>query len=145
MLRRSFVFTQPCPRHMREILKMTLIERETPDKIRDVWNTYHSARPNNVSCVLTGYQSNLLKNRIKASPFFIFPIMRKGGHFLLVSQTLENSNMFTYLDDFKKSPETATPYFVLTLFDELLVKKGKRYFRYCTGKRRRDRPSGEQN
>lgn len=123
MLRRNFVFTYPCPRRMREIVKMTLIERETPDKVRDVWNTYHSARANNVSCVLTGYQFNLLKKRTKASPFFIFPIMRKGGHFMLLSQSQDNSNLFTFLEDFKKSPENATPYLVLTMFDELLGKK----------------------
>lgn len=125
MLRRSFVFTYPCPRRMREIVKMSLMEREAPDKIREVWNTYHSPRLNNVSCILSGYQFNLLKKRTKASPFFIFPIMRNGGHFLLLSQSQDNSHLFTYLEDFKKSPETATPYFVLTMFDELLAKKGK--------------------
>ena len=32
--------------------------------------------------------------------------------------------MFTYLEDYKKSPESAVPYLVVTLFDELKVKKG---------------------
>jgi len=32
--------------------------------------------------------------------------------------------MFTYLEDFKKLGTNATPYFVLTCFDELINKKG---------------------
>ena len=32
--------------------------------------------------------------------------------------------MFTYLEDFKKKGTNAAPYLVLTMFDELLFKKG---------------------
>ena len=32
--------------------------------------------------------------------------------------------MFTYLEDYKKNPESASPYFVLTLFDEFAKSKG---------------------
>lgn len=86
MLKRGFSFSYPCPRRMRDIVKMSLIERETSDKIREIWNTYHSARPDNVSCVLNTHQYSLLHKRTKESQFFIFPVFRKGGHFLMVSQ-----------------------------------------------------------
>ena len=33
--------------------------------------------------------------------------------------------LFTYLEDIKKKGVNAQPYFILTLFDELLNKKGK--------------------
>lgn len=120
------VFTYPCPRKMREIVKMTLIERELPGKIKDIWNTYHAPRPQNVSTVLTAHQYNLLSMRLRASPFFVFPLRRKGGHFLLLLQSQEKSQLFTFLDDYKRNPERATPYFILTLFDEILVKKGRK-------------------
>ena len=42
----------------------------------------------------------------------------------MLSQSQEKSNLFTYLEDYKKNPERAFPYFVLTLFDELIIKKG---------------------
>jgi ATP synthase F1 complex assembly factor 1 len=109
---------------MREIVKMTLVERESPTKIKDIWNTYHAPRPENVSTVLSAHQYRLLSSRLLASPFFIFPIRRKGGHFLLLLQSQEKSQLFTFLDDYKKAPERATPYFILTLFDEIIVKKG---------------------
>ncbi|CAG9310426.1 unnamed protein product [Blepharisma stoltei] len=124
ILRRAFVFTYPCPRKMREIVKLSLIEKEEPSEIKRIWNEYHLNRPNNVSTVITAHQYDLLLRRTKASPIFIFPLKRKAGHFVLVSQAQEKSNLLTYLEDFKKNPATATPYFVLTLFDELLAKKG---------------------
>ena len=118
------VFTYPCPRKMREIVKMSLIERETPSNIKDIWNTYHAPRPQNVSTVLTAHQYRLLNSRLVTSPFFIFPLRRKGGHFLLLLQSQEKSQLFTFLDDYKRAPERATPYFILTLFDEIIVQKG---------------------
>ncbi len=35
-------FTYPCPRKLREVIKMTLIERENKDKIVSLWMEYHS-------------------------------------------------------------------------------------------------------
>lgn len=123
-LRRNFVFTYPCPRKIREIVKLSLIERESPADIKRIWTEYHLNRPNNVATIITAHQYDLLLKRSRPSPIFIFPLKRKAGHFILVSQAQEKSNLFTYLEDFKKNPERATPYFVLTLFDEFKVKKG---------------------
>jgi len=33
--------------------------------------------------------------------------------------------MYTYLEDFKRHGKNAQPYFVMTVFDELLFNKGK--------------------
>ena len=33
---RSFVFTYPCPRKLREIIKMSLIEKELPGVIKNI-------------------------------------------------------------------------------------------------------------
>lgn len=50
--------------------------------------------------------------------------MRKpGGHFNLVSQFQGKHCLYTFLEDYKKDPENATPYMVLTVYDELLTKK----------------------
>ena len=42
----------------------------------------------------------------------------------MISQNQDKSFIYTFLDDFKKNPENSTPYLVVTLFDELLFKKG---------------------
>jgi ATP synthase F1 complex assembly factor 1 len=46
-------FTYPCPRKLREIMKMSMIEKESPEKIEEIWKEYHSPRINNTCAVLT--------------------------------------------------------------------------------------------
>ncbi len=38
-----------------------------------------------------------------------------------------NHQIYTYLEDYKKDPTNATPYLVITMFDELNPKKGQIY------------------
>lgn len=38
---RPFSFNYPCPRKLREIMKMSAIERESSETIEMIWNTYH--------------------------------------------------------------------------------------------------------
>lgn len=47
--RRGFSFAYPCPRKLREIMKMSAIERETPETIEMIWREYHNAKPYTVS------------------------------------------------------------------------------------------------
>ena len=39
--KRSFSFTYPCPRKLREIMKMSMIEREPVETIKNIWHDYH--------------------------------------------------------------------------------------------------------
>ena len=55
---------------------------------------------------------------------FILPIPKENGFFMLLCQNQQKSFVCTYLEDFKNNPLGANPYFVMTLFDELIrVKK----------------------
>ena len=54
---------------------------------------------------------------------FLFPIKRKGGHFMLVSQRQDNSVLFTFAKDFNEQAIFASPYVIFTFFEELLEKK----------------------
>jgi ATP synthase mitochondrial F1 complex assembly factor 1 len=53
MTRRSFSFSYPCPRKLREIMKLSAIEKETPETIEMIWREYHNAKPFTVSRVLS--------------------------------------------------------------------------------------------
>lgn len=117
-------FTYPCPRKLREIMKMSLIERELPGAIKGIWTEYHSKRTQNVATAISASQYFTYLKRAKESPLFLFPLFRQSGYFFMLSQSQEKSNLFTYLEDFKKSPTTARPYFVLTFFDEIVASKG---------------------
>ena len=51
-VKKSFSFTYPCPRKLREIMKMSLIEREKKDKVIEIWKKYHENRTQNVCSFL---------------------------------------------------------------------------------------------
>lgn len=42
-------FTYPCPRKLREIMKMSLIEKEPAHVVRDIWKQYHEPRVANTA------------------------------------------------------------------------------------------------
>ena len=50
---RSFAFNYPCPRKLREIMKLSAIERELPHTIKDLWSEYHKTRTENIATSLT--------------------------------------------------------------------------------------------
>lgn len=54
--KRAFSFTYPCPRNLREIMKMSLILKETPKQVEYIWSKYHNDRHNTISHV---FQSKL--------------------------------------------------------------------------------------
>jgi ATP synthase F1 complex assembly factor 1 len=45
-------FTYPCPRKLREIMKMSLIEKEPVHLIKNIWEDYHNPRVANICAVI---------------------------------------------------------------------------------------------
>ena len=53
--------------------------------------------------------------------------MRKSsGYYVLLCQNQDKSFIYTFIEDYKKDPQNATPYLVITMFDELIPKKGNK-------------------
>ncbi len=46
---RTFSFNYPCPRNLREIMKMSLIEKEPPHQVKEIWKQYHDQRHQNIA------------------------------------------------------------------------------------------------
>lgn len=46
-------FTYPCPRKLREVVKMSMFERQSKDQIVRIWMDYHKEMPKNVSYCLS--------------------------------------------------------------------------------------------
>ncbi|CDW90570.1 atp11 protein [Stylonychia lemnae] len=122
--KRGFSFTYPCPRKLREIVKISLFEKETPEVISEIWDDYHNTKAHAISKVIPQSLYLRLLSNGQTSPMFIFPVPKDAGYFMLLSQNQQKSFIFTYLEDFKKNPLTANPYLVLTCFDELVRTKG---------------------
>lgn len=50
-LKKSFSFSIPAPRKLREIMKMSLIEKEPSDIVVEIWNKYHRKKEFNLAKV----------------------------------------------------------------------------------------------
>ena len=74
VMRRHFAFNYPCPRKLREIVQMSLIERESKDKIQELWKSYHQEKHNNIAGGLSKPDYLRLIDHLQASPMFIWPV-----------------------------------------------------------------------
>lgn len=63
ILKSGMSFTYPCPRKLREVMKMSLIEREPAHVIQNIWKEYHEGRIANNSDTLTKDQFSHLTNK----------------------------------------------------------------------------------
>jgi ATP synthase F1 complex assembly factor 1 len=66
---RSFAFTYPCPRKLREIMKLSAIEREMPHTIKDLWTQYHKAKSENIAESLSKTEYEGLRKKYNVQHF----------------------------------------------------------------------------
>ncbi len=57
---KNFSFTYPCPRKLREIMKLSLIERESKEQIGFLWQNYHKLKLDNIAYALDRSQYEFL-------------------------------------------------------------------------------------
>lgn len=53
-------FSYPCPRKLREIVKITLFEREQPEKIKEIWKKYYEEKNSAIGMNLKGEEMDLI-------------------------------------------------------------------------------------
>lgn len=72
-----------------------------------------------IGLVLSGKESTPIIPRAVLSPFFVQPIFREDGHFMLVSQFFEPSHfIMAYLEDYKMDPAAAQPLMSFSVFED---------------------------
>jgi ATP synthase mitochondrial F1 complex assembly factor 1 len=57
---KKFYFNYPCPRKLREIVKITLFEREQPEKIKEIWAKYYEEKPSAIGMDINAEEMNLI-------------------------------------------------------------------------------------
>jgi ATP synthase F1 complex assembly factor 1 len=105
-------------------MQMSLIEREPPSTVNRIWEEYHAERPDNIAMSIESSIYSNLSHRLKECNMFMLPIKRQGGHFMLISQSQDNSLLFTSLENYKAKQIFADPMFIFTFFEELQSTKG---------------------
>jgi hypothetical protein len=114
------------PKRLNDILKKELIEKKSATEISDLWYTYHEGKENVHGIILDGQVAQPLLKRAASSPFFIQPIFREDGYFMLVSQFMEPSHfIMAYLEDYKMDPASAQTLLTFSVFDDFSNEKDK--------------------
>lgn len=125
--RRGFSFNFVGPRKLDDVLKRELVQDKTATEVADIWYTYHENKDNVHGLVLQGDKTagaNILK-RAAESPFFVQPVFRDNGYFMLISQFQDPCHfLMAYLEDYKMDPAAAQPLLTFSIFDDFAESKG---------------------
>lgn len=118
-------FSFPAPRKLEDVVKLALLEREPPARVAEIWNEYHDARLDAVATVWTPAEAAGVADRRRRCPRFVYPVLKGDGKFFsLMSEWQDRFCIFTFLEDYRRSPATAEPYLSVALYDDLLERKG---------------------
>mmetsp|Transcript_8029 Transcript_8029/g.14473 ORF Transcript_8029/g.14473 Transcript_8029/m.14473 type:complete len:158 (-) Transcript_8029:141-614(-) len=73
--------------------------------------------------VIPGERANSVLSRASECPFFVQPVFRDGGFFMLITQFQEPSHfLIAYLEDYKLDPARAQPLLIFSVIDDLIAK-----------------------
>jgi hypothetical protein len=117
-------FSFPAPRKLEQVIKYALLERETPARIREIWNSFHDGQLWAVATTWTREEYDTISRMRRRCPRFIYPVLKGDGKFFtIVSEFQDNYCIFTFLDDYKKNPSTAEPYMSVAIYPDFLERK----------------------
>jgi ATP synthase F1 complex assembly factor 1 len=57
---KKFYFNYPCPRKLKEIVKLSLFEKEQPEKIKEIWAKHYEEKTNAMGSDLNTEEMNLI-------------------------------------------------------------------------------------
>eukprot|EP00566_Odontella_aurita_P023904 CAMPEP_0113534510 /NCGR_PEP_ID=MMETSP0015_2-20120614/5196_1 /TAXON_ID=2838 /ORGANISM="Odontella" /LENGTH=214 /DNA_ID=CAMNT_0000433673 /DNA_START=238 /DNA_END=879 /DNA_ORIENTATION=+ /assembly_acc=CAM_ASM_000160 len=121
--RRSLSFSFAGPRKLEEIMKTELLEGKSASEVSDIWMTYHEGKDKTHGLIMLGKDSLDVLERAKQCPYFVQPVFRDEGYFMLVSQFQGPSHfLMAYLEDYKMDPARAQPLLTFSVFDDLAKK-----------------------
>lgn len=79
-----------------DIMKLELVQDKTAEEIKHIWIEYHKNK-DVIIATIPVEQYDLMMNRCKDFPVFIFPIPREAGYEFILLQFFANTIHFTPL------------------------------------------------
>ena len=113
------------PRSLSEHTNLPLLKVESTDTVKTIWEQYHTEQDEALGITLTPQETAKLVQRGKEAPLFLYPSFReeKSQYFMLMSQFQDSFCFMTYLENYKRDPQNATPWISLSLFHDLEKQK----------------------
>lgn len=90
-----------------------------------MWMTYHEGKEKVHGLTLDKTKGKSVLSRAAQCPFFIHPVFREEGHFMIVSQfQAPNYFLLAFLEDYRMDPARAQPLLTISIFDDFAEGKG---------------------
>jgi hypothetical protein len=116
--------TVSVPPVLDRVVKLELLQKETPEKVKEIWQAYHKSKFC-ISGVIASDQFYPIFTKISELPTFAVPVLRKnGGVEFFFFQQLENMWLFTPLSAWKAQGVSAKPCFTVVFYTELASDHG---------------------
>lgn len=112
-------FVWPVSKKLEGLVNMELLVTQPTEIIDQIWSDYHASTSTATALSISSQDYTKLLSRGADNAFFIHPIVRDTGYFVMLTQFVDNSFIVTYLEDFKQNPAKAQPYMTITIYDEL--------------------------
>ncbi|KAI8926404.1 ATP11 protein-domain-containing protein [Entophlyctis helioformis] len=106
-----------------QIVKVELLEKESPTSIADIWNKYHSAKTGLSASIDAAFYQKL-HERGRQFPMFVLPLPRNEGYELFFMQFSGHQTYYTPLLEYKTNGAMARPSLVLTHYVDMAASKG---------------------
>eukprot|EP00571_Detonula_confervacea_P002067 CAMPEP_0172324518 /NCGR_PEP_ID=MMETSP1058-20130122/51563_1 /TAXON_ID=83371 /ORGANISM="Detonula confervacea, Strain CCMP 353" /LENGTH=302 /DNA_ID=CAMNT_0013040813 /DNA_START=86 /DNA_END=994 /DNA_ORIENTATION=+ len=117
-------FSYAGPRKLSDVLKTELLEGKSHAEICDMWMTYHEGKEKVHGLLLDEAKGKSILARAAQCPFFIHPVFREEGHFMIISQfQAPNYFLLAFLEDYRMDPARAQPLLTISLFDDMAKEK----------------------
>lgn len=116
-------FSYAGPRKLSDIVDLGLLENHSAAEISDIWMTYHEEKENVHGLIINEAKGKSILSRAAECPFFIHPVFREEGHFMIISQfQAPNYFLLAFLEDYQMDPARAQPLLTVSVFDDLAEK-----------------------
>lgn len=115
----SLGFSWPVSKQLDGVVNLERFALQEPSMIDQLWSDYHAASSTATGFSIDSMSFEKLKQRGPNTEYFIHPIPRDDGYFVMLTQYQDKSFLVTYLEDYKQNPMNAQPYMTITLYDEL--------------------------
>lgn len=132
MMKRCIGYSSMSPLSLSQIVDIDKLMKEDAPTISSIWQQYHDIGGSKMSSGRTISKDDavIIKSRAQASPLFIFPIFKKqssdnsdDAFILLLSQSQKEGFVFTYLEEYKNNPNTASPWMSLMMYSDFEEQK----------------------
>jgi len=118
-------FSSMSPEELNTIVKLNVFTQETPERVDTIWQEYHKKSLAATGFTLHAPDHVAITERMKQCPMFIWPVFKKDNeHVIMLSQKQGKFVFCTYLEDYKRNPETAGPWLSLAMYDDMCASKG---------------------